>query len=198
LAIEKVSLDRYLTNLGHSSNELPDGFWEHDRERRGFIVGQILGPDSPAGKARAAKRLKRVIAAGYPADYYSRSDEERRRIGNAVRQRRRRTPRAPEADAIPLVGVPVQSVTRDWMADKLTQMNLWAKGTTPLARQLRGRDRELVKVAAVFQILCARIGRQPSHAELARNLGCTRCVAQNKRRLLVRLYSSGGPWYAKA
>jgi len=201
LAIEKVRVHRYLIKHGHSSDELPPDFWEQDRDIRGFIVGQVLGADSPAGEARAAKReakrLESLERRGYPVDYDFHTYEERRRISAAVRSRRRRAPRAPEAKASPLVGLPVETVTHDWMADKLARINLWVKGATPLARQLRGRERELVKVAAVYQMLCARTGRQPSHAELARNLGCTRAAAQNKRRLLVRLYSSGGPWYAK-
>lgn len=201
-ATEKIALDRYLKKNGRSSADLPEGFWnEPNRAARGSMLGQIIG--EARAEERAAKRLERLTSVGYPSDYSSRPRDEQRRISATVRSRRRRAKSAPTRAAgfvrlIPAVTIPAATITRDWCADRLARLKRWTEGTEPLARQLRGRERDLVRAAAHYHTLSAELGRPPSHGELSGRIGCTRRTARNRVRLLVSLYAIGAPWHSKA
>lgn len=196
LAVEKIKVERYLKKNGLSSTDLPEGFRGLDRDARGRVLGEIIG--EKRDKDRAAKRLERLIAVGYPADYLSRPFHEQRRISAAVRSRRRRAKRAPTRAAGLARAIPSATINREWCADKLALLKAWTAGTGPVARKFRGREHDLVRAAAHYHAITAEFGRQPSHAALAGRIGCKRRTAQNRARVLVSLYAVGGPWHSKA
>lgn len=193
LATEKIKVTRYLKRFDLTPDVLPADFWTLDENRRGFELGEIVGP-----VRRAAKRLKRMMARGYPADYYSRSDKDQRRTSAAVRQRRRRakaakpapTPRGPRRIAF-------ERVSREWRDDRLASLTAWTAGSGPSQRHLRGHERELVKAALAYHALTAQLGHAPSYGELADKIDCTRYAARNLVRRLESLYGITGPWRSK-
>jgi hypothetical protein len=196
-ATEKIKVERYLKKNHRSSADLPEGFWnEPDRAARGYALSQVIG--EVRAKERAAKRLERLISAGYPDDYYSRPRDEQRRISAAVRSRRRRAKSAPTRAAGLVRTIPAATITRDWCADKLARLKRWTEGTGPMARKLRGREHDLLKAAAHRHNFIAEFGREPSHGELAGRIRCTRHTARNRLRVLVSLYGVAGPWHSKA
>ena len=121
-----------------------------------------------------------MVAGGYPATYYELPGDEQRRIGNAVRQRRRRSKKPPMAAPKPVRAIPVELVTGEWVADRFARLKAWTAGSDPRARKLRGREREFVKAAADYQSLSRALGRPPSLGEFAAKIGCTRPAAQNR------------------
>jgi len=202
LAEHKIKVERHLKKRGLTFADLysafPD-FWEYEYEIRSYKLGVICGPIDREKLAdeRLKRKLERRIAEGYPRDYYERPDIEQRRIAGAVRSRRWRAKLAPKKVARPVRDIPAATITtRDWGRNKLAQLKAWTGGTGSSA--LRGRETELVKVAARYQALSDKLGRQPSHGELANALGCNRRAARNRAAILVRLYSAGGPWHSKA
>jgi hypothetical protein len=193
LAIEKIKVARHLAKSNGTVDDLPDGFWnETDRAVRDAVYYGVIAALND--KKRAARRLAKM--ADYPADYGQRSYDQKMRIGSAVRTRRWRAKR--KAAAPVMQRTTITSITREWISGKLALLGRWTTGTTPLARQCRGRERELVKAATYYQMLSDKFGRQASHGELAGKLGCTRRSAQNRIRILTALYSGGGPWHSKA
>jgi hypothetical protein len=194
LSTDKTKVERYLKKSGLSAADVPEGFWsEPDRDARGRMLGEIIG--AAKDKERAAKRLKKM--ADYPVDYDKRSHEGQRRVGAAVRSRRWR---AKKSAATTPTSRPTAAtaITCAWRDDKWARLNVWTKGAGPLARQCRGRERELLRAAMFYQTLSEQHGRAPSHAELGAKLGCTRRAAQNRIRILTGLYSTNGPWHSKA
>jgi hypothetical protein len=88
------------------------------------------------------------------------------------------------------------TVTHEWVLERQSQLEAWTTaGNYPMARQLRGRVAEIVKVAAYAHKLTLVLARAPSHAELAKKIGVTRSAAQNRARILRTLYAAGGPWH---
>ena len=195
LAIEKIKIERYLKKFGRTPADLPDDFWEHPEGMRGWMLGQVVGP-----AMGAAKRLKRLSKRGYPADYDSHPAAERKRISAAVRSGRRRTKAAATVATAPTpsAGIPAAIITREWIAESFSRLSAWTKGTGAMECKLRGRERELVKAVVQYHALSLSLGRQPSQAEFAAKLGCTRRAAQNRMRILVSLHSGASPWNAKA
>jgi hypothetical protein len=195
LAIEKTKIERYLKKYSRTPADLPDDFWEQSKDMRGWMLGQIVGP-----AMGETKRLKRLAERGYPADYDSHPAADRKRISAAVRSRRRRTKTAETVVTAltPSAGIPAAIITRNWVADRFSRLSAWTKGTGSMERKLRGRERELLKAVIHYHALSLSLGRQPSHAEFAAKLGCTRRAAQNRMRILVSLHSGVGPWNAKA
>lgn len=204
LAIDKIKVARYLEKFGLTLDDLPPEFWTHDEELRGFILGQIVGPVMAERRAakRAALRLKRLIAVGYPTDYYSRPIWEQRRISAAVRARRWRakqpTVAPPIAPRAVRRAIPFELISPGWHTDKLALLFAYTAGDSARARKLRGREPELTKAALVYQVLMREFQRQPSLGDLAARLGCSRAAAQNRAGLLVHLYAAGGPWHQQA
>lgn len=199
LATDKIKVARYLKQYGLTLTDLIaeyPNFWTLDDNVRGFLLGQFIGPIR-----RAAKRLKRMIARGYPADYDSLSRDDRRRVSAAVRQRRRRakaakpapTPRAPRSTRIPF-----ERVCREWRDDRLASLTAYTAGSGPRQRQLRGHERQLVKAALLYHALTAELRRAPTHRELANKMRVRLPIARNLVRRLESLYGVAGPWRSKA
>ena len=191
LATDKIKVERYLKRFGLTLDDLPDGFWSESEVARGYLLGQTVGPV----RSHTA-REKRMTERGYPADYYDRPDDERRRLSANVRWRRWRA-RQPANSAAPVrkPSLPAANITTDWIGDKHARLKQFTSGNTPLARQLRRRKSEIVRAAATYHRLANALGRAPYLSELAAELGCSRAAAQNRVRVMTTLYDVGGPWH---
>jgi hypothetical protein len=206
LATDKIRVDRWLRNRGRTSDDLPPNYWSLDKDERGSILGEIQAGVN--AEDRAAERLARMVAAGYPADYPLHSRDDQRRISDAVRQRRARLKKATAAAATPKTapavtpraprGIPFEIVSREWCDDRLTSLTAWTADSGPQQRQLRGHERELVKAALIYQVLARELHRAPSYGELAAKMRRKRDAARNLVRRLESLYSVTGPWHSKA
>jgi hypothetical protein len=201
LATDKIRVERYLRRYGLTPDVLPSGYWDFGEDLRGFLLGQAVGPVMT--ERRAAKRLKRMMARGYPADYYLRSDQDRQRTSDVVRQRRSRAKKAAVAAAKPKPtpraerGIPFEAVSREWRDDRLRSLTAWTAGSGPCQCHLRGHEPKLVKAALLYQVLASELRRAPSYGELADKFGCTSDAARNMVRRLQSLYRPTGPWHSK-
>ena len=127
-----------------------DRFWDEPNEAaRGALLGEVVG--QVMANRRFAKRVERAIAAGYPADYYSLPRDEQRKISNAVRQRRWSAKQATKPAATPKAPLQATKITKEWITDSFTRFKNWTAGSDPMAIQLRGSEREFVKVRAAYR-----------------------------------------------
>ena len=196
LATHKIRVSRYLKKFGLTLDDLPSRFWdEPDETVRGGLLGDVVGP--VMATRRFEKRVERSIAAGYPADYYSRPIDEQKRIGNVVRKRRSRAKRATKAASTPKAPLPTTMITKEWIRESFTRLKSWTAGSDPMAIQLRSREKDFVKARAAYRRLINALGREPKQAELAAELGCKPRVAQNRINQLRKLESVDGPWHEK-
>jgi hypothetical protein len=200
LAIDKIRVGRYLAKRGLTEDILPADFYnEPDYDVRRRKLHQIIEAVEAERRAKTA-----VVASNEPAwlEYVNSRPTvhdwlpSRREFDHMMRTRRWRAKKPAKFIERTARGIPSERVSRSWRDDKLARLKAFSQGTGPLARQLRGREIEMVKAAALFFTLSAELGHQPSHSELAGRIGCTRRAARNRVGILVRLYD--GPWHLEA
>ena len=167
LALDKIKVTRHLKKHGLTPDVLPEGFYDWPMEQRSYELRWIIRKHKLAGAA------------------------ERKRHLATERQRRHREKITPRATTKAARGIPLEIVSGEWMAEKITRLRAWIAAATGnhSAVKLRGRERELTMVAAHYHRLHAALGREPSQDQLAAKVGGNRRTAQNKLRILASLYS---------
>lgn len=197
IEVQKLKVQRWLRARNFTEADLPADFWSLSEGDRGPVLYE-LGREHGASK-RLAKRELRSIEKGYPPGYLLMSEAERKRVGNRVRQRRKRAKdtqtRTPVASRHLESGS--NAVMRDWAEERLQKLRLWTSTAHPAARQLRGRELELLKADCAERILSLSLGRKPSYTELANKLKCRPRTARNRIRVVRRLCTADGPWNAQ-
>ena len=176
---ERRKVANSLRKVGLTPADLPADFWEKSRVERDLIFHKIY---TKALNEREAAKAAAMTVASKPAPL---SGKER------TRQWRTRKPKPT------LTGGPMQFETPNaaWIADRFASLRTWTATRGRRQEKLRGRERELVRAAAIYQHMTGKLSRAPSHNEFGARLRCGRRGARSTIEVLAALYLPGGPWH---
>jgi hypothetical protein len=195
--VDKIRVRQWLKKkFGVSEADIPDDLWRElwskDRDDRTWFLQYQIAPEARRAqqdKKRAAWRERRGLPPNLDINFGA---ADRVKLINAarVRQWRAKQPKTskPFSAQRPL---PPADLTREWIKARHAKLKAWTAGDDPQARQLRGRESEILKVLTVYHQIANKVGRVPTYSEIADKLGCSPAAARKRMQILHDLYTRG-------